>query len=203
MKYSVLLVLLALAGCATQPTVKSWLDPVSSATITAQIEPLVLARAEPMHQIDERDYAQLAAIEVNRMGDRRLYLIAVLWSNVEHSNKQRQDFENSFAQVEVRVDDRSVALTRHPDEVSVLGIGQSPLPLPLPIPGSHHVYFAIERADLRAIAQSNSVQLTALGIPDAPQRYEEWKDGRESLGDFLSQLPGDPSNLHNGAAVPR
>ncbi len=198
MKYSALFVLLTLVGCSTPPTVKSWLDPVSSATITAQFEPLVMARVQPTSAPDIRDYAQLTAIEVNRMGDRRLYLLAILWSTAGLSDQQWQDFENHFAQVEVQLDGRAVTLARHPDAVSALGINQSPLPLP--IPGSHHVYFPIERAQLRALAQSNRVQLTALGKPDAPQRYEEWKDGRQSLNDFLSQLPGDSSNLDPGAA---
>lgn len=193
MKHLAWFVLLTLVGCATQPpTVKSWLDPVSSATITAQTEPLVLARPETRLGVNGRDFAQLTAIEVNRMGDRKLYLIAVLWSNANLSLKEWRDFENAFAQVEVRLDDRPMALTRHPEDVSALGVGQSPLPLP--IPGTRQVYFPIQRADLRALAQSNRVQLIALGRSDAPQRFEERKDGRRSLSDFLSQLPGESAN---------
>jgi hypothetical protein len=191
MKFSLLVVLLTLVGCATQPTVKSWLDPVSASTITAQFEPLILARVKPTRETNERDYAQLAAIEVNRMGARRLYLVAVLWSTNNLSIKQRHEFVDSFAQVDLRLDDRSLTLARLPDDVSALGIGQSPLPLP--IPGSHHVYYPVERAELRAIAQSKSAELTALGLPEVPQRYEEFKDGRQSLSEFLSQLPGEPS----------
>lgn len=36
MKYTSLLLIVTLLGCSSAPTVKSWLDPVSSATITAQ-----------------------------------------------------------------------------------------------------------------------------------------------------------------------
>jgi hypothetical protein len=181
--------LLTLLGCSTQPTVKSWLDPVSLATITAQTEPLVLARQEARRTTKGRDYAQLAAVEVNRMGERRLYLIAVLWSNGQLSGEQWRAFESSFAQIEIKVDDRPVVLTRLADDVSALGIGQSPLPLP--ISGTRQLYFPIERAELRALAESTSVRLTTLGRPDAPHSYEENKDGRQSLSHFLSQLPGD------------
>lgn len=199
MKYSALFLLLALTGCASQPTVKSWLDPVSSVTITAQTEPLVLARAAPAPTANERDYAQLAAIEVNRMGDRRLYLVAILWTTGDLSSDQRASFEDSFAQVEVQLGDRTVALTRHPGEIAELGIGQPALPLP--IPGSRYMYFPVERADLRAISQSNSVQLITRGVPDAPRRYEEFTDGRQSLSDFLSQLP-ESSNPPQATARP-
>jgi hypothetical protein len=188
MKYPALFLIVMLAGCSAQPTVKSWLDPVSAVTITAQTEPLVLVRAAPAPGPNERDYAQLAAVEVNRMGDRRLYLVAVLWSTADLPRSQ----VDPFAQVEVLIDDRTVALTRHAGEISELGIGEPVLPLP--IPGSRHIYFPIERDHLRAISRSQSIQLTTRGVPDAPQRYEEFSDGRDSLGDFLSQLPGESSS---------
>jgi hypothetical protein len=193
MKYLAPLVLLTLSGCATQPpSVTSWLDPVSSATITAQAEPMVLARPETRLTANGRDYAQLTAIEVNRMGDRKLYLVAVLWSNANLSVKEWRDFETTFGQIEVRLDNRPLALTRHSDDVSALGVGQSPLPLPMP--GTRQIYFPIQRADLRALAQSQRVQLLALGRADAPQRFEERQDGRKSLNDFLSQLPGESAS---------
>lgn len=192
MKYSALLVLFALAGCASQPTVKQWLDPVSSVTITAQTEPLVLIRAAPAPSANERDYAQLAAIEVNRQGDRKLYLVAILWTTADLASDRQSGSEASFSRIDVQLADRTVALTRHAGEISELGISDPALPLP--IPGSRHIYFPVERNDLRAISQSNSVQLTARGVPDAPRRYEEFEDGRQSLSDFLSQLPAQPAS---------
>lgn len=181
MKYSALLLSLMLAGCAAQPTVKSWIDPKSSVTITAQTEPLVLIRATPVPGMNERDYAQMTAIEVNRMGERKLYLVAILWSSAEAGTLQ-----SAFKQIEVNLGDRTVALTPHTGAVSELGISEA---LPLPIPGSSQIYFPISRDDLRAISHSTRIELTASGVPDAPRRYEEWQDGRRSLNDFLGQLP--------------
>lgn len=189
MKYLAPFVLFMLSGCATQPSVKSWLDSVSMATITAQTEPMVLTRLEKRRTANGRDYAQLTAIEVNRMGDRKLYLVAVLWSNAQLTGKQWQNFEDSFAQVEVRLDERSMTLSRMPEDVSTLGIGQTPLPLP--IPGTRQIYYFIDRAELHAMAESNSIDLTALGRGEAPVPFEEREDGRRSLNDFLSQLPGE------------
>lgn len=186
MKYSALLLTLMLAACAAQPTVKSWMDPKSSVTITAQTEPLVLIRATPAPTLNERDYAQLTAIEVNRMGERKLYLVAILWNSAELWADQAQSFQNAFKQIEVNLGDRTVALTPHTGEPSELGISEA---LPLPIPGSSQIYFPISRDDLRAISRSTRIELTASGVPDAPRRYEEWQDGRRSLDDFLGQLP--------------
>jgi hypothetical protein len=191
MKYLALFALFMLSGCATQPTVTSWLDPVSAVTITAQATPLVLARPETRRTVNGRDYVRLAAIEVNRMGQRRLYLIAALWSNANLSGKQWESFESAFSQVEMRIDERVVTLNRHAGDVAELGIGQTPLPLPFP--GERQIYYPIQHSDLRAIAESNTVQLAPLGLPGTDVRYEERKDGRASLGAFLNQLPNSSS----------
>lgn len=175
----------------TQPTVASWLDPVTAVTITAQARPLVLTRPETKRRVNGRDYVRLGAVEVNRMGERRLYLVAVLWSNANLSGKQWESFEQSFAQIEMRIDERSIRLTRHPDDVSAMNVGE--LPLPLPFAGVRQVYFPIQRAELRAIAASDGVEVTTLGLPGLELRYEESEDGRQSLNDFLGQLPGASS----------
>lgn len=188
MSFSLLsIAVMALSGCVSQPTVKQWLDPVTSVTITAQTEPLVLIRASPPPVANERDYAQLTAIEVNRMGDRKLYLVAILWTTRDLSTNQASGYNDSFSQIEVHADDRTVALTQYSGEASELGIGEPSLPLP--IQGTRSVYFPVERDDLRTISQSSRLQLTARGVPDAPRHYEEFADGRQSLSDFLSQLP--------------
>jgi hypothetical protein len=192
LQLSAFLLLSTLAGCAAQPTVKQWLDPISSVTITAQTEPLVLVRAEPAPTENERDYAQLAAIEVNRMGDRRLYLVAFLWTTGEPSSARDSTAEEAFARIDLQLEDRTVALTRHTGDVAKLGIGDPELPLP--ISGSQRIYFPVERSELLALSQSRQIQLIARGVPDAPRRYEEFSDGRRSLSDFLGQLP-ETSNL--------
>lgn len=192
MKYTTLLCLLTLLGCSSAPTVKSWLDPVSAATITAQGEPLIVARDEQTRTINERDFAQLTAVEVNRMGERRLYLVAVLWTSAQQTRAERDEFEKSFERVELRMGDRSTPLARHQGDLTALGFGQSPLPLP--VHGTQQLFFPIERTDLTALANSNRVQLVALGQPDAPLLYEEWQDGRRSLTDFLGQLPNSSTS---------
>jgi len=189
MKYLAPLVLFMLAGCVTQPSVKSWLDPVSMATITAQADPMVLVRKENRRTANGRDYVQLTAIEVNRMGARKLYLVAVLWSNAQLTGKQWQSFEDAFEKIDVRLDGSEMALTRLPDDTAALGIGQTPLPLS--IPGTRQIYYPIDRPELRAFVASNSIELMALGRAEVQIPFEEREDGRRSLNDFLGQLPGE------------
>lgn len=186
MKCSVLLLLVMPAGCMSQPTVTSWLDPVSVATITAQSEPWVLT-GQASRRMQPRKYAHLTALEVNRMGTRRLYLAVLPRISGEFSRVEAARLESSFDAVEIRVDDHSVLLTRYTGDVAELGIGQPAL---LPIYGSEPLYFPIERTDLLAMTRANRVELAALGLPGKPQLYQERTAGRRWLGDFVSQLPG-------------
>lgn len=198
MKHSVLVLLLTLSGCMARPTVTSWLDPISVATLTSQVDPLVLARVTASRRIDQKEFAQLTALEINRMGTRRLYLVLSPRSTRDLTPKQQASFERSFGQIELRLDDRPMLLTQYQGAIKEIGIGQAALPLP--IPGSTHIYFPIARAELQAMAASSQVKLSALGLPMEPQLYEEWKDGRGSLSDFLDQLPGGPTEVRQGEA---
>lgn len=194
MKYLASFLLLTLAGCASAPTqVTSWLDPVTAVTITAQTQPLRFALIEPPRKFqptqsfDEREHAQLTAIEVNRMGDRRLYLVATSWSKTRPYT-QRKVFEAAFSELELRVGDRSITLAAHAGSPTELGIGQSPLPLQLHLRGSDYSFFPLDRADLKAIAETDRIALVARGIP-SPLQYEELTPDRSSLSEFLAQLP--------------
>jgi len=187
MKSSVLLLLVVLAGCMAQPTVTSWLDPVSVATITAQREPLVLvAQTSSSRRVLARKFAHLTAIEVNRMGNRRLYLAIIPRMPGEFTPQQQAALESSFEEVEIRIEDRPVVLTRYTGSAVELGIGEPAL---LPIYGSTPIYFPVERAVLRAMVDSSQVELAALGVPGKPQLYQGRSDGRHSLDEFVSQLP--------------
>ncbi|HEY0939763.1 MAG TPA: hypothetical protein VGE08_06675 [Steroidobacter sp.] len=186
MKHSVPLILLMLAGCVAQPPVKSWLDPVSVATLTSQSTPLVLARASSSSMI-QRTFAQLTAVEVNRMGTRRLYLVLVPRITNEVTPTQLATFQRSFDQIELRADERAIALARYTGDLAELGIGEPEL---LPIFTTRFGLYPVERADLRALVDSKQVTLVAMGL-QTPRTYEEWNDSRHSLRDFLAQLPGE------------
>src|SRR5690606_37914088 len=143
------------AGCAAPPAVSSWLDPVSVATITSQAEPLVMARITPSSRI-KRSFAQLTTIEINRMGQRSVYLVLIPRISGHLTARQRATFERSFDQLEIRADHRAVALARYTGSVAELGIGDPAL---LPIAGWPRLYYPIERVDLDAIAAANRFEL--------------------------------------------
>jgi hypothetical protein len=190
-----LLLLLALAGCTTQPAVKSWLDPVSVATITAPSEPMILARVVPASKT-KRSSAHIAAVEVNRMGARSLYLVLIPRITGELTQKQRALFERSFDQIEIRAGGRAIALSPYTGDVAELGIGEPAL---LPISKSPRFYYPIERTELEAIAAAERIELMALGL-STPHIYEEWSASRRELVEFVNQLPDVSSTVRQGAA---
>ena len=175
---------LILAGCASSPTPRTWLDPYTAATITAQAEPIVLARDEQLRAINVRDYVQLGAVEVNRMGQRDLYLVVILWSTIDRSAAEPERLSEAFARLEVQADDRPFALVRAASTPP--GIGQRPFRLPAP--EARQMYFPVGREELQAIATSRSLSATPRGSSEE-SRYTEWRDGRASLQAFLAALP--------------
>ena len=76
-------------------------------------QPLIVARDEQTRSTNERDFAQLTAVEVNRMGERRLYLVAVLWTSAQQTRTEQDEFSKSFERVELRMGEHSTTLARH------------------------------------------------------------------------------------------
>ena len=69
-----------LSGCASHvSTPRAYLDEETAATITIVAEPWIFTGEQVGASLNDRDYLNMFAIDVNRMGDHRQYL-AVLQS---------------------------------------------------------------------------------------------------------------------------
>lgn len=68
-------VLLVLSACATgKPSVVERLDEETLVTVTHNRTPIVMSTDTPFSPRDKRDYVELGAVEVNRMGDFQYFL---------------------------------------------------------------------------------------------------------------------------------
>jgi len=186
---SLLALLLSLHGCSSmQPAApRVWLDERTAVMVTAQSRPAVLAREEQMRAINVRDYAQIGAVETNRMGAHHLYLVLLFWSTIDRSPAEHEWIAANFSRITLHADDRPIELTRAAVTREELGFGLRPFAHPTP--GTGEAYFAVTRSDLQSIALSRTLTLTARGNADTPERYSEWQDGRRGLAAFLAQLP--------------
>ena len=187
MKWSILLVGMLLAGCTASHQPRVWLDERTAATITAQNEPIVFAHDEQMRAANVRDYAQLGAIEVNRMGERARYLVIVYWSTIDRPTPELERHRDSFTRIRIQADDRPIVLQRLEQSNAQLGVLRRPFRWP--VPSAREAYFEVEPEELRAIALSRRLTLSAEGIAEVERRYEVWDDARAALTRFLASLP--------------
>lgn len=185
--HSLLLTLaLTTAACTATPSVRSWVDDRTAVAVTAQNKPLVFAREDFPAGVNVRDYAEVGAFEVNRSGQRQLYLSLIIWSTLNRSAEQQAQTDAAFAGMTIWADDQLIQLKRaaQRDVPSM-----SNAVFNLPITNAHESYYAITAAQLRALAAAQKLSLSPATQAAGEQSYRLWTDARASLGAFVQSLP--------------
>ena len=162
-------------GCANQAVVtpREYLDEQTGATITTVAEPWVFNRERTAPQLD---FINLYAIDVNRMGEHRQYLVLVqYWPAPEWKSAQPI--------LEIRAAADQVRLRPLETSARELGVGQ---PLDLSAPrAAKYWFYAVERAQLERIARTQHSSVTLLK-DDVRASYIVWRDGSAELNEFAS-----------------
>jgi hypothetical protein len=179
-------VLLSWAGLgAADP--RSYLDPQTAVTVTVMSEPLIFARDYPVLAANARDYLSVCALQVNRMGTRKLYFLVYAWSTLERrAEVQSQDGAGSWT---LQADDREFKLTPVP---SIRQSGLDELPCLPPNRGAVAALYPMD-ADSLAFIASSPLLLMRPGNsnPDDVDTYRLWKDRRAELRAFVTLLTRD------------
>ena len=166
--------LLLVASCTSTQVVtpREYLDEKTAATITVVADPWIFNREGAPPQLD---FVHLYAIDVNRMGDHRKYLVVVkYWPAPEIPGDVRPALE-------VRLPERQITLTAVDAEARELGIGQ---PIDESAPRSAESWFyPIDKANLEAIAHSHQFSV-ALSTEKVRAPYIVWRDGSKELSEF-------------------
>jgi hypothetical protein len=173
-----LLVVLALAGCASAPSVtpREYLDEQTAATITVVADPWIFTRKNAPPQLD---FFNLYAIDVNRMGDHKKYFAVVhYWPGPELGGGDVPALVLNSGSQELKL-----SATR--EDGRQLGIAQA---LDKSAPSSAKTWFyPVDKERLQAIAQSR--QLSAmLTTPKVDAAYVVWRDGSSELSEFATAL---------------
>lgn len=174
--YTVLLSLLA--GCASTRTVtpREYLDEQTAATITVVADPWIFAN-ERTAQGGERDFLNVYAIDVNRMGDHRQYLAVLQW--------WPESADAAVPILELTSQQQTVRLESVATDARELGIVQ---PLATSPPRtSKWWYFPVDKQTLATVAQPHE-WLATLVIGDQRTSYIMWRDGRAELAEFADAL---------------
>lgn len=167
-----------LSACATTPNVapRQYLDEQTAATITAVPEPWIFHREGTTPQLD---FIHLYAVDVNRMGEHRQYLVVVKhWPAPDFASKPIPALEISAKSQEVRL---------HAVEASAreLGVGQS---LDKSAPkGAQSWFYPIDRSVLGVLTRSPDVKL-GLAHSNGHASYIVWRDGHVAFQELSKTL---------------
>lgn len=182
-----ILLMMTLGACSGTPAAKtrSWLDERTAVTVTAQEPVAVFARDEQMRAMNVRDYAEIGAVEVNRQGERHVYLVIVSWSTIDRTAEEHESIEDAFATTTLWADDRPITLKRFSTDRATAGLRQRPYRAPTP--GALESWYAITLNELRSLAAAELVKMSADG-GDEPRRYEQWRSGTTGFANFVEYL---------------
>jgi len=175
--------LLALAGCANQPSLRSHLDEAGRTWLSADA-PVALSRPAPRFSRAARDYLYLAPVEANNAGTRRQYLWVGLGTTV----------------------DRRWPWAAPPEaQTLLLVLDGTPLTLPLEpwdAQQAEGLYrpkaptYAVRRAsvsldELARIAAAASVEAQVVRSDGAVDTYELWSGGWSDWSAFVAGVAGE------------
>jgi hypothetical protein len=181
--------MLAAACVSPVPRPLEYLDEKTAATVTTASAPLVFARDRPDLASNARDYATVAAVNVNRSGKVEHLLLVYLWSTVDP--RVRPEREWTAQSVVLLADDRNVIFERDSRTPIQAGISR-----PLHAPPARDLRAQLYRVDpqtLHFIATSQRLKLV-LEDKEAAGAFYLWQDGRQALGDFLNEAPQPSSS---------
>jgi hypothetical protein len=175
-------VTLLLAACATPHSVtpREYLDEKTAATITVVADPWVLA-SERSAENDERDFLNLYAIDVNRMGEHRQYLAVLQWWPTPDAVSGKV-----APTLQLLATDRTITLSPTPEDARALGIAQ-PVAQTTAL-GSKWWYFPVSKDVLADLAKSPDLRAT-LVAGSTQTSFTKWRDGSAELIELTDALP--------------
>jgi hypothetical protein len=175
--------LLVIAGCATtQPSgPREYLDEQTAATITVVSDPWIFTREHFGAAVDENDFLNLYAIDINRQGDHQQY-IAVLQSIPLQATPDTRPAPT----LELQAGGRKISLTASPDEPKQLGIAR-PVAVSYTLT-SRWFYYPVSKETLNAVATAPDL---VASLRDEGRRvpYVLWRDGRAEMAELTAVLP--------------
>jgi hypothetical protein len=178
-RYLLLLAVLSLAACvATGPAVSQQLDPQTGATVRQMRTPLVFYRDNNARAAYARDFAYVAPVAVNQMGEDNYFLWLGIWSSLEHhiAAEQRDGFES----IVLFADGEPMRLDVEGWTLSTIGVSQPVYNKPTA--SAADAYYAVTLDQIRLIAQSTDLRLSA--GTDRSVTYEPWDSQKTAMSEL-------------------
>jgi hypothetical protein len=186
-----LLVLTALASCASRPPAASQeiFDESDASTLLVVAKPMVFARERSDLAAHARDYATVVAVEIDISGDYSDFLLVYRWSTVDRRMLPPPDPAGGAMRI---VADGRVFNFKPVDKLPVNFAQRRELHMPKHddvLPRGYKV----DAETLRFIANSEDLSLRMPQEPlDAP--FQLFEDGRRALLEFLKPAFAAPTS---------
>lgn len=180
----VLLLTLSLSACSTEPVnaPREYLDERTAATITVVRDPWIFTReAVRTANGQYRDFLQLYAIDVNRMGDHKQYLAAL------YSLSAPSAADASVPPtLELEAAEWSMSLQASTAQPKEIGLAR-------PVADAYALdatwsYFPVDKQALARIANASDLEAEIIWRGERTA-YALWRDGREELSELTAVLP--------------
>lgn len=172
------------AACASTSDVepREYLDEQTAATINVVAEPWIFSRERTNVSVDQRDFLNVYAVDVNRMGDHRQYL-AVLQSQPLLDERGR---ELPPPTLQLQTGGEVLELSPALEDPKQFGVAQ-------PIADSYSLtskwwWFPVDKATLARIAHTQNLQV-ALASGETRTAYVLWRDGRAEAAAMTAVIP--------------
>lgn len=176
-------VLLMLTACATEkPSVIEKFDELTAVTVTHNRTPIIMSTDTPISTRELRDYVEIGAIEVNRMGALRHYL----WLGIsvagltQSANGHPEDFESVvFVAGEENI------------QLDVLGwshesIGTGARVYKKLFSSSIDAYYEITLDQIQVLADADAIKVRTSG--SVPREFVLWYKPVTAKGDLIEFL---------------
>jgi hypothetical protein len=180
-----------LGACVATPNVgpRQYLDEQTAATITAVPEPWIFHREGTTPQLD---FVHLYAVDVNRMGEHRQYLVVVKhWPAPDFASEP-------IPSLEVSAQGRQVRLDAVEASARELGVGQS---LDKTAPkGAQSWFYPVDQSLLEVLSRGPDVKL-GLAHSNGHASYVVWRDGHgtfHALSETLAKAQRSHANNEGG-----
>jgi hypothetical protein len=177
-----MLALLMLAACSTHKA-REYLDPQTAATITVAGRGWVFARERTDLAVHAQDYITITPVQLNRNGQRTLYLYCHVWSTIDRLADKSVTPKN--AALALLADDRRIPLPVQIAEPRKLGFGRAPVAIPNK--AAELRALPIDPELLGFIAHADRLRISVT-TGESIDYFLLWRDGREATEEFLRQI---------------
>lgn len=179
-------ILMILSACATeQSAVVENLDELTAVTITHARTPIILSPETPLDSETVRDYAQIGAIEINRMGSLQYFL----WLGISEVDQldSADERPEGYESITLFIDGQSIPL-------DLIGWTHNAIGTSAPVykklfQTSVDAYYEVDLAQIQLMNDADVIEFHTSDAP--PKRFVSWyrqSQARDDLAEFVQTV---------------